>query len=71
MKEIKIGDLLIDKNRDNPEIFKVTSNLTWDGKRLYSCDTWIEGKGFVDNGDYDMFTDQHIEDFGFEIYSPK
>jgi hypothetical protein len=67
MKEIKIGDLFIDRN----EIFKVTHIFSSHDKRIYTCDTWIEGEGFVDNSDYDMFTDQHIEDFGFEIYSPK
>jgi hypothetical protein len=67
MKEIKIGDLFIGKN----EIFKVTSILSSYEKRIYVCDTWIEGEGFIDNSDYDMFTDQHIKDFGFEIYSPK
>jgi len=67
MKEIKIGDLFIDKN----EIFKVTHIFSSNDKRIYTCDTWIEGKGFIDNSDYDLFTDQHIIDFGFEIYSPK
>ena len=67
MKEIKIGDLFICKN----EIFKVMHIFSSYEKRIYVCDTWIEGEGFVDNSDYDMFTDQHIEDFGFEIYSPK
>jgi len=67
MKEIKIGDLFISKN----EIFKVTHIFSSNNKHIYTCDTWIEGEGFVDNSDYDMFTDQHVEDFGFEIYSPK
>ena len=67
MKEIKIGDLFIGKN----EIFKVRSIVDSYATRIYTCDTWIEGKGFIDNSDYDMFTDQHIEEFGFEIYSPK
>jgi hypothetical protein len=67
MKKIKIGDLFIGKN----EIFKVTHILSSYEKRIYACDTWLEGEGFVDSSDYDMFTDQHIEDFGFEIYSPK
>jgi hypothetical protein len=68
MKEIKIGDLFIGKN----EIFKVTHIFSsYEEERIYTCDTWFDDEGFVDNSDYDMFTDQHIEDFGFEIYSPK
>ena len=67
MKEIQIGDLFICKN----EIFKVASILFSYNKRIYVCDIWVEGEGFVYNSDYDMFTDKHIEEFSFEIYSPK
>lgn len=67
MKEIKIGDLFIGKNK----IFKVTHIFFSHGTRIYSCDAWIEGEGFVDNRDYHQFTYQYIEDLRFEIYSPK
>jgi hypothetical protein len=67
MKEIKIGDLFISKN----EIFKVTHIFSSNDKRIYTCDAWIKCEGFVDNSDYDLFTDQDVEDLCFEIYSPK
>jgi hypothetical protein len=67
MKNIKVGDLFITAD----EIFKVTSILNDVRTRVYTCDTWIAGEGFVWNSDFDMFTDRDIEDYGFEVYSLK